>query len=107
MRTVWRYTVPVDDQIHELSLPMFPVSIDFGIGQSAQAFPPHGHLLLMAARETSQVELWVEVETDGAPAPVPARLTVTGTGQRTPEGATHVGSCLSPRGLVWHLWRVP
>lgn len=95
-RTVWRYTIPVDDQVHELVIPVDPDRND--------------GIVHVAARTPDEVEVWAVVRgsawSEHTPAPT-LRVTVTGTGHPVPSGAVYIGTAVAPAGLVWHLWRMP
>jgi hypothetical protein len=51
--------------------------------------------------EANTPSVWVELEPD-----VGGRISVTfiGTGHPVPENAEHVGSCVTPAGLMWHVY---
>ncbi len=81
---VLRYEIPVDDQIHELTLP--------------------GGTLHVATRRPDVVEMWCQDEGKARL----VRLLVVGTGHPWPPGAFHIGTAIIPGGaLVWHLLVVP
>jgi hypothetical protein len=86
-RAILRYTVPADDQWHDLTLP--------------------GPIVHVATRIPDAVELWVHADTGQEPQL--RMLTVVGTGQTIPAAATaHVGTAVTTDGrLVWHLMEWP
>lgn len=87
MRRVYRYEVPVDDQVHKL--------------------PLSGRIVHMDCKQRPDVvEVWAE-DTGG---PVAARtFRVFGTGQELPDDAIHRGTAVVVDKwgrLVWHLYEV-
>lgn len=90
-RRVWRFTVPVDGEVHRLELPL-------------------GNPLHIACRKADMVDVWFETVVDDrldvqAGMTQARNLTVVGTGFRVPPNAKHVGSCIDPSGqMVWHLY---
>jgi hypothetical protein len=81
---VYRYTVPVDDQWHEIEL--------------------CGPIAYVASRSIYTVEFWslhtVDAET------WTESLIVVGTGHAVPPATEYVGTAIAPGGqLVWHLFR--
>lgn len=99
MRTIYRYTVPVDDQVHELVAPFD------GTGLPSDAAGRSCIVHIACRAIPNEVEVWVQVDTDLPDSPV--RLIVTGTGHPAPDEGVHLGTALAPLGLVWHLWRIP
>jgi hypothetical protein len=88
MRTIYRYVVPVDDQVHEHKLTSAPMCVANG---------PH---------EPRDVEFWAEHDDELPEWNVPFQ--VVGTGHAVPDGASYVGSAPRTReGLVWHLYTWP
>jgi hypothetical protein len=103
IKRVYRYEVPVDDDVHML---------------------PAGQVVHVdSRRRADSVEVWVEFPAKGGLPDLPVR--VYGTGHDIPDGALHLGTALSPdvpahtpddsvferpgvvRGaLVWHLYAV-
>lgn len=79
-----RHVVPIDDQWHELDLPV--------------AAP----VLHVEARHLLDVELWVVEFSSNARRP--RRFRVFAGGSVVPATAVHVGSALAPCDLVWHLF---
>jgi hypothetical protein len=55
-----------------------------------------------ASPEYNMPTVWVELEPGGVGS---LALTFIGTGHDVPEGASHVGSCITPVGLVWHVYK--
>lgn len=87
-RSVFRYVVPVDDQVHEIKLTGKPLAVDNG------------------PREPRDVEFWAEHD-DSQPEHA-VKFLVVGTGHSVPEGGTYVGTAPRTReGLVWHLYSWP
>lgn len=98
---IYRYEVPVDDQVHEFRL--------------------HGSPLSVGCRKADVVEFWaVHLDDDemqrvlspGREMP-PRRFRVVGTGHPIPErmplhdGWRYIGTAVAPGGaLVWHLIEV-
>ena len=83
---IFRYEVPVDDEVHEIRLSGDPVAV--------------------FCREHGVVEFWATVahkDADGR-----ARLfTVVGTGHSFPSFGKYIGTAVAPGGyLVWHLIEV-
>ena len=86
-RTVYRYTIPVDDQSHVIRLTGDPLHVANGA-------------------TLDEVEFWAEHDDEALE--YPAAFQVVGTGQPLPEGAVYAGSAPRTReGLVWHLYRLP
>jgi hypothetical protein len=87
MKTIYRYTVPVDDQVHEIRLTGRPVYVANGA-------------------TSAEVEFWAEHDDDLPEHAVKFR--VTGTGYPVPEDWTYAGTAPRTReGLVWHLYSWP
>lgn len=100
LKRVFRYTVPIDDSIHEI---------------------PEGRVVHVDTRHLTEVEVWVEVTPAGATGS--RAVQVFGTGHVVPIEAEHIGTALSPAGevsdgvmivghrergeLVWHLYALP
>ena len=84
-RTIFRYTVPVDDHAWTFDLTSDPVAVANG-------------------STLDEVDFWAEF-TVGAPK-TPRRFQVFGTGQPLPPGARHVGTCPRVSGQVWHLYEI-
>ena len=78
---IYRYEVPVDDQVHEFKLT--------------------GAILQVACRRRGVVEFWA-LQNGGSANPVTRRLLVFGTGHPIPFGHAYVGTALDGP-LVWHL----
>lgn len=82
-RKMFRFTVPVDDRTHTLTLTSDPVAV--------------------AARGEDVVEFWAESDPDAGLSD--RAFQVFGTGQSLPSDARWVGTCpRTPLGLVWHLY---
>jgi hypothetical protein len=80
---IWRYSVPIDDQWHEVHL--------------------SGAVLHVATRTVDAVDFWAL--NSGGPQ-VSRRFRVFGTGHPLPVGVRHVGT--APTGpFVWHLMEEP
>ncbi len=80
---VLRWSLPVDDQIHEFEL--------------------RGPIVHVAARQLDMVDLW-EVADDRR-RPVKVRMQAYGTGQEVLHGARYIGTALAAGGaLVWHVF---
>lgn len=80
---IYRYEVPVDDQWHTIT-----------------CGPP----LHVACRRHDVVEFWAYPLGEGADKFVDEqRFRVYGTGHPIPDEVIHVGTALTPGGLVWHL----
>jgi len=83
-RRMYRYTVPVDDQVHVFTITGDPVAV---------------------AGDNTTVEFWAEHDEDAGASD--RAFLVVGTGHPIPDGARWVGTC--PRtslGLVWHLYEM-
>lgn len=80
MKTVWKTSVPVDDEWHYVH------------GKIVHAEPQF---------EPDTVEVWFETPTDHFITSCEVR--VYGTGHMVPDDAEHVGSWVSPE-LVWHAY---
>lgn len=83
---VFRYEIPVDDQVHEFELT--------------------GPVLHVASRHRAVVEFWAEFRGD---LPVEKRaFQVYGTGHYVNDDATYQGSAFdaSTNQLVWHLYEL-
>lgn len=90
MRTVWKYTIPVDDQWHPIS---------------------DGKVVHVDWLHHEEVNVWVEVavtaqygDLQAIDPPRPVR--VFGTGQPLPPRVSHLGTAVMPGGgrLVWHVY---
>lgn len=91
-RAMFRYQVPVDDQVHWIALRGDP-----------QAFAA---IFTRVGPGTMAVEFWAEHDTSAT-----AReraFQVFGTGHPLPgaEAARYVGTCARVAGLVWHLYEL-
>jgi hypothetical protein len=87
VRTIYRWVVPVDDQVHEIKLTGKPVHVANGA-------------------TSAEVEFWAEY--DDAQPEHAVKFLVTGTGHPVPEGATYAGTAPRTReGLIWHLYYWP
>jgi hypothetical protein len=85
-RKMFRYVVPVDDQMHLFDLTSDPVAV-------------------AATPDSRSVEFWAEYDPDDGQTDRAFR--VFGTGHPLPNGVVWTGTC--PRtadGLVWHLYEV-
>jgi hypothetical protein len=81
-RTIFRQTIPVDDQWFVLDL--------------------RGPIVHVATRGEDYVEIWFI--DDPATEAVTRAFRVVGTGEPiAPALAIHVGTAITPGGLVWHL----
>jgi hypothetical protein len=84
MKMIFRYVLPVNDNIHTLTL--------------------SGEIVHVASRKSGQVEVWA-LHGDGVPAT--RRFRIVGTGHRLPDEAIrHVGTALDGP-FVWHLVELP
>ena len=79
MKTVWKTSVPVDDEWHYVH------------GVIVHAEPQFG---------PEAMEVWFETPTDDYKS---REARVYGTGHMIPDDAEHVGTWVSPS-LVWHLY---
>lgn len=88
MRTVHKYSVPVDDQVHEIDMP-----------SDSQI------TLVQCQYSSASVEFWAAVNADR---PYETRsFRVIGTGHEIHALESVIGSTLSAQGaLVWHLLEV-
>lgn len=95
-RRIFRHELKVNDQAHEI-----PAGKIVHFTEYRNKHITHEH---------DRVEVWVEAQLDGdtwrAKTMGNQRVQVFGTGQRIPENAEHIASCLADR-LVWHLYRLP
>lgn len=84
-RTIYKYSVPVDDEWHEISMPgparVLHVECQGGFGT---------------------VNLWAEVDIEGEGSTV-RRMRAYGTGMALPDNAVYVGSSLAGP-FVWHVY---
>jgi hypothetical protein len=86
MRTIWKYTLPIDDIV--------TVSM------------PRGAQVLSVAEQDGQVCVWALVHSLQAPDPVLFRICGTGHPVGNCVGAgDFIGSVVMPNGLVWHVFR--
>ena len=86
MRTIWKYTVPVDDEAHTFEIPSLN----------------HDVVHVGSTQGIEKVDFWVEVETDVRT--ISRSFTVVGTGHKVPKAGTVRGSVVVADGrLVWHL----
>lgn len=85
MRTIWKISVPVDDQRHIFDLPPGPI--------------------VHAGRQhrSGQVEVWVEVDSDQPPEPIAFQC--YGTGHPIPADADYIGTSIDGP-FVWHVYEV-
>lgn len=82
--TVWKYDVPVDDQVHVVDM-------------------PPGFVIGVACQRPNCVTFWAEVDSD---APVASRsFVVIGTGHIVPDESIHLGIAFDGP-FVWHLYEV-
>lgn len=87
-RTIYKYDVPVDDQVHQIGM-------------------PRGATILHVACQNSAdtVQIWVEC-LPSAPPEIRSFI-VYGTGHAVHESGVYHGTCLAADGaLVWHLYEV-
>jgi hypothetical protein len=90
MRRVWKYTLPPDVAFRIEGGGARVVHV--GIDPAADA--------LMSFLPT----VWVELEPEASGHII---LGFVGTGHPVPwDGAWHVGSCMTPGGLVWHVYDI-
>lgn len=84
MKTIFRYALPVNDEVHTLTL--------------------SGEIVHVDSRERGLVEVWA-LHGDGVPAS--RRFQIFGTGHRVPDvPLRHVGTALDGP-YVWHLLELP
>lgn len=94
MRTVWKYTIPVDDGYHPI---------------------PVGKVVHVEWLHHDAVYVWVETDVEESkhrPAVVQGLrgVRVFGTGQPIPDDIVHLGTAVMPDDigrLVWHLYGGP
>jgi hypothetical protein len=85
-RRMFRYVVPVDDQVHTFKLTGDPVAV-------------------AVTEDCEAVEFWAEHDEDDGQ--TDRAFQVFGTGHPISRGADWVGTCpRTPVGLVWHLYEV-
>lgn len=88
MKTIYRYSVPVDDKPHTFELSSDPVRVEAiytGLGEY-------------------EVEFWAEFHTQW---PVETRVfKIYGTGHQIPSAAEYWGTCQRINGMVWHLYEI-
>lgn len=84
-RRMFRYTIPVDDQVWAFDLAGDPVHVGSGA-------------------TLDEVDFWAEYA-EGAPRRA-RRFQVFGTGHPLPANARWVGTCPRMSGLVWHLYEL-
>lgn len=105
-RSVLRYEIPIDDQLHQIAA-----------GKVLMAVPHR-----QQDSPVRRLEVWVEtdVELENIHAGNPGvsvrtliagavdhtHVQVYGTGHMLPDEATHLATCVD-RGLVWHLYERP
>ena len=87
-RTVWKYELAPDAsvRIHGVEPRVVHVAVD-----------PAGHYGNLPT-------VWVELEPSGNEHVI--ELFFIGTGFDVPENSEHVGSCITPMGFVWHVYKV-
>lgn len=89
MRRMYRYEVPVDDELHVFTLRGNPVAV---------AAIPRGFI-------GWTVEFWAEH--DETQSECQQTFKVFGTGDVLPDNAEWVGTCpRTPSGFVWHLYEL-
>jgi hypothetical protein len=88
MRRIFRYEVPVDDQLHTIALNAGPISV--------------------GCRQPDRVEFWAIHDDDAASYSGSRIFIVVGTGHPLPAKVRAVhGTAVAPGGdLVWHLVEV-
>jgi hypothetical protein len=84
-RSVWKFEVPVDDQWHEISMPL-----------------PARVLHVDCQGGFGTVQVWAEVTPDGDDTDT-RKMRAFGTGFEIPNGASHVGTGLAGP-FVWHVY---
>lgn len=88
MRTVWKWTVPLDGKV---------------IGMPVGAYIVH---VAAQFNQADSVQFWAEVDDDHACQD--RRFTVVGTGEVFDPSAIYVGTAIGANGgSVWHLYEVP
>jgi hypothetical protein len=101
-RTVWKYTLIPDETIDiEGGAPrVVHVGVDpLALDRAAKA---REYGVIAPVIEANVPTVWVELDPDGRGEML--SLTFIGTGHPVPEDMTHVGSCITPAGLVWHCY---
>ena len=89
MRTIWKYDIPVDGEVHEIHVP-------------GPAHFRHADV----QNDPGVVSVWFEVESEGT-GTHPIRYTVIGTGHKVPGNGRYVRSMVTAGGaLVWHLYEI-
>lgn len=85
MKKVFRYNIPIDDEIHKIGLTSRPLHVELG-------------------EDGRSVDMWAE-HIDRV---IPSELLfkVVGTGHDLPSGAHHIGTTARHEGLIWHLFEV-
>ena len=86
MRTVWKYDVPIDDEVH------------------THLIPNDDRIVGVGLQRPNVVTFWCEVNPKRA-APERA-FVVIGTGHRVPHLGQHLGLVFDGP-FVWHLYEVP
>lgn len=84
-RVIYKYTVPVDDQMHSFELGWFDSVVHVG-SQTGDTY--------------DGVQMWVEVHRTGPKAG--RRFRVIGTGQPIEDNERYIGSAMCPP-FVWHV----
>lgn len=79
MKTIWKQSIPVDDQWHVVAGNIVHAEAQFG---------------------PESVEVWFETPVEPFKS---FEVCIFGTGHLIPDNATHVGSWVSPN-LVWHAY---
>ena len=84
-RSVWKFPIPVDDEWHEVTIPL-----------------PGRVVNVDAQGAYGTVMIWAEVTTDSAVS-VTQHYRVFGTGQQITNDAVYVGSTVAGP-FVWHVY---
>ena len=92
-RVVWKYTLEPDRV----------TTIEGGDPRVVHVDVDPASYLNVALAQSNLPTVWVELEPGGVGVIL---LTFVGTGHPVPEDfdMTHVGSCVTPAGLVWHVY---
>lgn len=86
MKTIWKYKIPINDDIHEIRIPL------------------NAKILKVDHQDNPQIiVMWAEV-TDNAPRII-KHYRVFGTGHEIPNDSLWMGTCQIGK-FVWHLYEL-
>ena len=98
MTKIYRYEVPIDDELHKIDLYDAPM-LTMSVKPHANPHPEFGYI-----QGDASVSFWAFAHLEKGPGAVTSHeFRVYGTGQEIPDGSIYWGTVASASGFVWHL----